>query len=236
MLEPDFLHVVMDEPDPCPYLPEQTARMPLRMPREGLEGAQIDQLLDSGFRRTGLFFYRTQCPSCQACEATRLEVQTFKPTRSQKRVQKKGDVAFETRIAAPTLDAKRLRLFNEHRLKRGLAQRDGAVDEGDYRGFLLNAPCESVELSLWKQGELQAVSITDLGADSLSAVYCFFDPASSDLSPGTYAILQQIRLAKQLERKWLYLGYYVRDNRHLNYKSRYGPQQRLVSDTWVNFG
>ncbi|MEM7476919.1 MAG: arginyltransferase, partial [Planctomycetota bacterium] len=169
---------------------------------------------------------------CQACEATRVEAASFTPNRSQRRAAKKGDANFETRISDPVVDDLRVHLFNEHRRQRGLDRRDSELNEEDYRGFLLNAPCQSIEISLWIDNDLKAVSITDVGEDALSAVYCFFDPAVSDLSPGTYAILQQIQLTLQLGRKWLYLGYYVAENTHLNYKSRYRPQQRLIEQGW----
>ena len=80
-----------------------------------------------------------------------------------------------------------------------------------------------------------AVSIVDVGAESTSAVYTHFAPDAGRYSLGTYAILKQIEWAKQTSRTYVYLGMYVAENRHLNYKARFLPQQRLIDDEWVDF-
>ena len=43
-------------------------------------------LLAAGFRRSGNNLYRPQCPACHACQAIRLPVAAFSPSRSQRRV------------------------------------------------------------------------------------------------------------------------------------------------------
>jgi arginine-tRNA-protein transferase len=142
----------------------------------------MDELLSRGYRRSGRFFYRTQCPACSACESTRLNPATFRPTRSQRRAGKKGDEHLETRIGVPVVDQRRLDLFNQHRQQRKLDHGGAPVDAADYSGFLLSAPCDSVELSFWLEDELIAISITDVASESFSAVYCYFDPAASALA------------------------------------------------------
>jgi arginine-tRNA-protein transferase len=99
-------------------------------------------------------------------------------------------------------------------------------------GFLINTSCPTIELSFWLQNRLAAVSIVDCGQDSLSAVYTYFDPEFSDLSLGTYAIIRQFRWATRTNRTWLYLGMYVAQNRHLNYKGTFLPQQRFQQGNW----
>lgn len=135
-------------------------------------------------------------------------------------------------LAPAIVDSARVALMNKHRIQRGLAQGGQAVDESGYSAFLLNSPCQTLELSLWLDSQLIAISVMDVGQYALSAVYCFFDPAASRLSPGTYAILKQLELIPQLGRRWLYLGYYVAENTHLNYKANYRPHQRLLESEW----
>lgn len=236
MRDLEFLRTVIDEQDTCSYLPEQVARLPLCVPTEAITLERMDQLLASGYRRNGAFFYRTQCEQCNACEPTRLAPNRFAPSRSQKRVWKKNESALETRLGPALVDEQRVRLFNAHRSQRKLDGGSPAIDRLDYQSFLLNAACEVFELSFWLDKQLIAVSITDVGANSLSAVYCFFDPNASKFSPGTYSILKQIDIGRQLGRQWLYLGLYVAANRHLNYKARFQPHQRLVRGAWQEFG
>ena len=77
---------VHDELEPCPYLDGETARMPLRWQLRPLSDVEFDASLDMGDRRVGRMLYRTSCPSCNACEAIRIPVDDFTPTRSQRRV------------------------------------------------------------------------------------------------------------------------------------------------------
>ena len=37
------------------------------------------------------------------------------------------------------------------------------------------------------------------------------------------------------DRKYVYLGMYVAENRHLNYKARFMPQERFVNGCWVKY-
>jgi arginine-tRNA-protein transferase len=233
--EIDFLRVVVNETNACSYLPAETARMPLSIPTEGVCPEQFDRLLAAGYRRSGWFFYRTDCPACSACQPLRLDVNQFQANRSQRRAWSKGRLNLQIQLAEPTVDQSRLTLFNQHRIERQLTHDEVYATASDYRSFLLNSYCEIVELSLWHEGKLIATSITDVGQDSLSAVYCFFDPAYSRFSPGTYAILQQIELARATSRRWLYLGMYVAANCHLNYKAKFAPHQRLIAGKWQNF-
>ncbi len=209
--------------------------MPLSLPEREITAPQFDDLLAAGYRRSGWFFYRTQCPACQACEPLRIEVAKFRESRSLRRVRKSGDEHLRLQVAAPSLDESRVQLFNAHRSQRNLDRGEAPAAADDYNSFLLNAFCEVWELSFWRNDRLVAVSITDVGLKSLSAVYCFFDPEFSWLSPGTFAILSQVSLAQRLGFKWLYLGMYVAGNAHLCYKSRFGPHERLQQGQWQLF-
>lgn len=209
--------------------------MPLSLPSREVSPDDFDQLLEQGYRRSGWFFYQTHCPKCSACEPLRLQASKFKPNRSQRRALKKGDACLTMHVGPGSIDQQRLRLFNAHRQQRDLDRGSPPTSASDYESFLLNSHGQVLELSFWLDDELMAISITDVGSQSFSAVYSFFDPAMSSFSPGTYAILKQIELAQRLGRKWLYLGMYVAANSHLNYKSLYLPHQRLIAGSWVDF-
>lgn len=229
------LIVVQDQLQPCPYLPGVTARMPLRLPVGTVTPEITDQLLERGFRRSGNFLYTPQCPNCSQCQPTRLDVAHFHWSSSLRRVARRGDRELRAEWAAPTIDVQRLKLFNRHRDERGLGVHDEPVDADSYRSFLSDTCCDTRELSIWFGDRLIAVSTIDAGRTSLSAVYTFFDPDYSRYSLGTYAILTQIRWALQHGRRYVYLGMYVAENVHLNYKARFVPQQRLQAGRWVAY-
>lgn len=226
---------VLDNEHPCSYLPDRTATMPLIYPGRLVEEAEFDHMLEHGLRRSGRFAYFTACRNCQLCEPTRLDVREFRWTDSWRRILNRGDRLLEVRLATPTIDATRLCLFNNHRTVRELGAGDQDYTEFDYEGFLVNSCCSSTyELSFWLKEELIAVSIIDCGEQSISAVYTYFAPEHSKLSLGSYAVLKQIQIAEKTERRFVYLGMYVAANRHLNYKSRFLPQQRYIEGRWVD--
>ncbi|XZE56337.1 arginyltransferase [Planctomycetaceae bacterium SH139] len=226
------LVMVHDQPQPCPYISEQEARMPLCLATKPLTAEELDDCLAAGYRRSGLFLYRTQCVACQACEPTRVAAVDFQISRSQRRVLKRGDRIIRVEMGSPKLDQRRIELLNEHRCSRQLALNRALLDADDYRSFLVEACCDTREFSYWIEDHLVAVAIVDFGATSLSAVYCYFDPQADRFSLGTYSILKQLELALETGRKYVYLGMYVASNQHLNYKANFKPQQRLIGGEW----
>jgi arginyl-tRNA--protein-N-Asp/Glu arginylyltransferase len=227
--------VVFDYPHPCSYLPERTARLPYRHPLEMLTPEQFDQRLAEGDRRSGIYLYRTECPTCRACQPIRLDVTQFRPDATQRRMQRKGDQLLTVRVDAPLADRNRVRLFNLHRDGRGLTTDDEAINEDSYAGFLTQTCCDTLELSYWREDRLVAVAIADAGRTSLSAVYCYYDPAFRALSLGTYSVLRQVELCRATERRYLYLGFYIAESPHMSYKARFRPHQRLIDGQWVDF-
>jgi len=228
----DRLIEVQDVPTECPYIDGMSARMPLfGTTVDELVGEDIDALLAGGFRRSGRYLYYTRCAPCHACEPTRLDVSRFRRGASFKRVLRRAEQDLSLTWQIPRVDQERVDLYNEHRDGRGLGS-SPPIDRLNYYHFLLDSCMPSLELEIKKNGQLIGISIMDVGANSVSAVYTHFDPAASRYSPGTLAVLKQIQWAAEHQRRWAYLGLYVSSNSHLNYKSRFEPQQRLIAGQW----
>ncbi len=228
--------LVLDESEPCPYRPGEMARMPLRLPIRYLTAEETDAHFARGDRRHGRLLYRPTCPACAMCEAIRLDVGTFVPNRTQRRTKSRGDRLLRTEVGRPQVDAERLALYEKHKLGRDLVVGDGkALDEKGYFGFLVDRCVDSVELRYYLDDTLVGVAVTDRGGESLSAVYCFFDPDYPRLSIGTYSILKQIELGRSWGCRYVYLGLYISDNDHMSYKSRFLPHERLVGGDWRLF-
>ena len=83
--------------------------------------------------------------------------------------------------------------------------------------------------------ELIGVAITDELEQGLSALYTFFEPDLSNRSIGTLAILQQIEIARNMAKEFLYLGYQVDDCAKMNYKNRFFPHQRFFANKWHQY-
>lgn len=235
-MSPRELLVYNDE-QPCPYFRGRRARLPLRLPVRALRPAELDARLAEGDRRYGPLLYRPACSGCAACEAIRIPIADFRFSGSHRRVLRKGDRAFAVELGEPTADAERVALYHLHKRGRNLlaADLEEELDLKGYRSFLVDRCSPAFELRIRHQDRLVGVSVTDRGADSLSAVYSLWDPDFSRLSVGTFAILKHIELARAWGLRYLYLGLYIEQNAHMNYKARFLPHERLVRGRWQVF-
>lgn len=227
--------VVEDSEQTCPYLPEETARMPLRLPLTRVSPARLDEALSRGDRRSGMFLYRPQCPECRACQSIRLNVDRFTMSKSQKRVARKASRSLSVSVQRPIVDGERVRLYNAHRTERNLAVHDGEIDVESYEQFLVDSCCDTVEISYRLDEQLIGVGVTDCGSMAMSAVYFYFDPGYSQFSPGVYNVLRQVELCREWGKRYLYLGYFIAACRHMSYKAKYLPHERLIDGEWRPF-
>jgi arginine-tRNA-protein transferase len=228
--------VVHEGEEPCPYLEGRVARRPLRMPTRHLTRAELDVRLAQGDRRTGYFLYTQECPHCRACEPLRVDVAAFVPSRTQRRTLARCRERLEIERGPFEVDARRVALYRAHQVGRGLAKAGAPpLDEHGYEAFLVDTCGDGFELRYRMNGELVGVAVTDRGAHALSAVYTYYDPALSHLSIGTYSILEQIALARELGMSWLYLGLAIEESPHMRYKLAFRPHERRIDGTWTRF-
>jgi len=64
-------------------------------------------------------------------------------------------------------------------------------------------------------------------------VYSFYEPAPEQRSLGTFMILDHIARARRMGLAYVYLGYWVRGSRKMDYKGRFLPQERLAPEGWL---
>jgi len=227
--------VVYDEPGPCSYLPEQTWRLPLRLPVRMLSREEFGRRLEEGDRRQGRLLYRTACPACNACEPIRIAVDELRPTKTQRRIYRKGEERIEVTFGPVGVSSERVKLYNLHKHGRGLAAGESQASMESYRSFLGESCCESFEMRYRVDGELLGIAIVDRADDALSAVYFYWDPAYRSLSPGVYSILKQAELCRRLGLDHLYLGLYIAACEPMSYKARFTPHERLIEGRWQRF-
>ena len=103
--------VVRDEEDDCVYLPGRRARQPLRQPIREADRRRVRPPDGSGRPARGSLLYNQACPSCSACQAIRVDVQAFAPSRSQRRAQAKGDASVTVELGPIVVDDRRLDLI-----------------------------------------------------------------------------------------------------------------------------
>lgn len=231
----ESLPLFLSAPSDCSYLANRQTRNVFVDPRLQLNASQRDALAQMGFRRSGPSHYRPMCPSCQACESTRIDVAAFAPNRAQRRCLKRNDDLIAS-WATPVGTDERYALYRDY-----LAQRhaDGGMDPDDREGFeqFLCSPSASTTQHLLirdSAGTLLAVCVVDRLLSGLSAVYTFFAPDAGQRSLGRYAILRLIESCRAATLPWLYLGYYVEGSEKMHYKAEYQPQQRRKAETWTD--
>lgn len=227
--------VVYDGLTRCPYIPGQIARLPMRLPERSLEPPEFERRLAAGDRRQGMLLYRPRCPLCNACESIRLRLGEFRPTLSQRRALRRGDRDLEVIIGRPHASPEKVALYNNHKQGRRLWVGDDPIDLEGYEEFLVETCVDSIEIEYRFEGRLVGVAIADRSANSLSAVYCFYDPGLPQLSIGTYSIMKQLELCRSWGLEFLYLGLYVAECEAMTYKARFNPHERLVQGAWQRF-
>ena len=227
-------------PSPCPYLAGKEERKVFTHLVGDRAPGLNDLLTHGGFRRSQSIAYRPACETCRACVSVRVIVDDFVPTRSMRRVeQRNADIVGEMRSAAPS--SEQYSIFRAYLDSR---HRDGGMADMtvlDYAMMVEDSHVETrmVEYRLKnsslavRNGPLIGVALTDVLSDGLSMVYSFFEPDEEARSLGTLMILDHIARAKEMKLPYVYLGYWVRGSRKMDYKSRYLPQERLMSQGWM---
>ena len=231
------LRFYMTSVAPCPYLPGQTERKVFaNLPFS--DGAPVnDELTQAGFRRSQNIAYRPACEGCDACVSVRVPVAAFAFSRSQRRVlNRNADLTrdlVEAEATVEQFDLLRRYLHGRHP--------DGGMNGMGWLDYVAMVEDSSVRTHLIEYrrrsedggpGDLVGVCLTDLLSDGLSMVYSFFDPALEGRSLGRFAILDHVRQAAAVALPFVYLGYWVKGSRKMDYKADFRPLEQLTRNGW----
>ena len=198
-------------PHDCSYLPGQEASSLFVDPAARLNMDMYAKLSAAGFRRSGDYLYRPHCEKCKACVPVRIPVEGFQMRRSQRRIWKRNedisDRHQEGDMYPPSID--------------------------QYEAFLTNRWGTTHFHEFRAGGKLVSVAVVDEMPNGLSAVYTYFAPEESGRSPGIHAILWQIEEARRLGLPHVYLGYWIRQCRKMNYKTQFRPVELYTDNQWL---
>jgi arginyl-tRNA--protein-N-Asp/Glu arginylyltransferase len=240
-------------PSPCPYLAGKEERKVFTH-LVGERAPELNNILtQGGFRRSQSIAYRPACEGCRACVSVRVVAKDFRPTQSMRRIVRRNeDIASEMRIAVPTSEQYsifRAYLDSRHRdggmadmtvLDYAMMVEDSHIETRiiEYRRRTPPAASAAQEADVKEaakrgNGDLLAIALTDVLGDGLSMVYSCFEPDEAARSLGTFMVLDHIARAQRMGLAYVYLGYWVRGSRKMDYKSRFLPQERLLPDGWA---
>ena len=225
------LQFYLTAPYQCSYLAEQEARSQVATPSFLITTPIYSELVRQGFRRSGSFTYKPHCDNCRACVPVRVDVNAFAANRTQRRIWKKNHQLVAS--LHPLQDKEEYyALYQRYQNARHL---DGGMsnDSHDqYEKFLLNSHVDSM-LVEFREGEvLRMVSIIDVLDDGMSSVYTFFEPDVKQASYGTYNVLWQVELCRQMRLPYLYLGYWIKQSRKMSYKANFQPLMGYILGAW----
>ncbi len=224
-------------PSPCPYLGGKEERKVFTH-LVGERAAELNNILtQGGFRRSQSIAYRPACEGCRGCVSVRVIAKEFQPTRSMRRIaNRNADITGEMKTAVPT--SEQYSIFRAYLDSR---HRDGGMADMTVLDYAMMVEDSHIETRIIEYrrheprggGDLIAVALTDVLADGLSMVYSFFEPDEASRSLGTLMVLDHIARAKSMGLSYVYLGYWVRGSRKMDYKGRFLPQERLTPDGWA---
>lgn len=227
--ENELLRVVEPRRE-CSYLPAETASLEYRI-LVGISDEQYEQLLSRGWRRFGTHFFRPACPRCVKCRSLRVNVNAFVPTKSQRRCERRNE-AIRMEVDVPRVSQAHLDLYNAYHTAMHEAKgwKDRETDRSDYRQSFLegNWPFAR-EIRYLRDGELVGVGLIDVVPTATSSIYFYHAPDWRPESPGTFSLLQELGYARQLGKQYLYLGYWIPENRSMAYKAAFHPHELLTS-------
>lgn len=214
---------------PCSYLHAKNSRFEYFFATD-VSAEELDFLLESGWRKFGMYYFRPDCVNCLNCIPIRIQTKKFKPSKTQKRVLKKRE---KITMRTGPLQFKK-EIFDIYRIhSRDRFQRETNDIDEFYHSFYLQS-CPSMQSEYYIDNILAAVGFIDQSSNSLSSVYLAYDTAYEKYSLGTLSVIMEIELAASLGLEYYYLGYVINENHSMAYKGSFYPHELYdwPTQTW----
>jgi len=188
-----------------------------------------DMLLRRGWRRFGRGYFRPMCPDCDKCESIRVSVEDFEFSKTFRNIKNRNKETLYS-LHRPSYSEEKLALHQKYHIERSRTRgwKLNEMDEEKYHKMFVDGAGEfGYEIRYFRDAKLIGVDYIDILGGGLSSIYFFSDPDYAHLSLGTFSLLTQIKIARELGLKHVYLGYVVRENASLIYKLKYKPHEIL---------
>ena len=187
------------------------------------------RMLARGWRRFGKMHFVPECKTCTKCVSMRIDVEKYKFSKSEKRVINKN-VDTKVYIRPPSMTNEHLTLYDKYHSfmhdKKDWPY--SAIDPADYaKSYVESTEDYAKEFLYMRDDKLIGVALVDILDDAVSSIYCYYDHDYADLSLGKFSILAQIKIAKEMNIPYIYLGYWIKDHYSMGYKEAYKPFEIL---------
>ncbi len=219
---------------PCSYIKGNLERrIYINISSPLKEDQIVSDLTRKGFRRNYNHMYIPNCRNCNSCISSRINIQKFIFTKSNKRNLKNNDDLFL--INNNDYTKKRFHLFKKYCRARHADGQMKNMSEGEFVNFFHNSINKTEIYDLVdNNGYLYGSILLDVIEEGYSAVYSFFDPKLNKRSLGKNMILKVITKLKEVKSSFLYLGYWVKESENMNYKSSFNNVEYFVDGNWKN--
>ena len=213
---------------PCAYIEGLQWRFEYFFAR-GLDEGELDELLSRGWRKFGEYYFRPRCAACSRCIPLRVRAGEFAPTRSQRRIMR-NCAAVEVRFGGLSFREEIFEVYRDHSLNRFGKE----SDRDDFITSFYSPSCPGLQSEYYLDGNLIAVGFLDRSGDSLSSVYFVFRSEYKEYRLGSFSVIKEVEFAASLGLHHYYLGYYIAENRSMEYKGHFHPHEKYdwADKTW----
>lgn len=204
---------------------------------KAIDPSDLDHALQRGWRLLGYSLIRHNFAACRGriCSTIPLRINLEEPlnfSKSQRQILRRN-ADLEVRTAPIQLNPEKEALFERH-TKRFRDQQPLSI-----HSFLhpkaYEIPVSGMEYSVFDGSKLIASSFFHLGNDAISGTYCFFDLDYNRRSLGTFTMLLELQLAKEMGKKYYYHGYCYDVPSQFDYKLNFHNLEAMnwESGAWV---
>ena len=174
-----------------------------------LSPAEMDELLEEGWRHFGADFFRYNYSFYEDQLARvlplRLNLQHFAFSKTQRKILRKN-ADLQSTIRPLEIDKSKISLFEQHKTK-FKDNPPGSIFEVISQQDPPGIPCNTLEISVFEHDRLLACSFMDVTENATSGIYAFYDLAASHRSLGIFTMLLEIDWALQQGKRYYYSGY-----------------------------
>lgn len=165
---------------------------------------------------------------------SRIRLSQFELTKSLRRVlQRNSDL--KTVIRPLRITPEKMKLHERHYVVRyGEVPRKSLLESYKY---LKHQPSDVTELCIFKNNQLLACSIFEIGNRAIVTNQAFYAIGEAARSLGTLTILLEIQYARHHGMKFYYMGNYYTQNPNYQYKARFQGFELMdwKTEKWIRF-
>lgn len=217
----------------CSYIKDnEEQRLFVRLDEKKDNSLIFNKLMENGFRRNLDHMYIPICSNCSSCISSRIRVNDFKLRKNQIRNVKKNK-GFSLIKSTEKVIEDRFSIFRKYTNFRHSDGQMKHMNQFEFENFFYKSPVKSIIYDLKDNKKLIGSIILDVLKDGLSAVYSFYDPDYIKFGLGNYIILSSIEETRRINLKYLYLGYWIKESKKMNYKTNFNNLELFKNGKWI---